>query len=86
MSVKKTYTCDYCNPEGDTTVEDNDDGQKAVTSVPNEKETPLGWWQVPGKARDGGTGHACPTCITHREDVRDDIAERRDAETRRLIA
>lgn len=76
--MKRThYYCDYCNVQEDA---DADEGYAWTEG----EEFPLGWWEVPGKARDGGRGHACARCAMG--DARKDIIERRDAETQRLLA
>jgi hypothetical protein len=41
-------------------------------------------WEVPGKGADGGVGHACPVCVMD-PDSFEEILERRDGVTRRII-
>lgn len=69
--------CDYCNESEGA---DADQGYARTEG----DEFPLGWWEVPGKGRNGTTGHACPQCVMG--DAYKDIIERRDADTRRLLA
>lgn len=78
MTVVKQFFCDYCNPEQSS---DADDGYARTQG----STSPLGWWEVPGKADDGTVGHACPACVLYSGTAQRDIKERRDAETLRRL-
>jgi hypothetical protein len=69
VTATVTFECDYCG----------------ATQVEVLGSSPLGWWDVPGKGKDGGTGHACSGCMTERPKVYDDVIARRDGETQRIL-
>lgn len=69
MTATVTFSCDYC----------------PATQIEVAGVSPLGWWDVPGKGKDGGTGHACAECMMAKPAVYADVIERRDGETRRIL-
>jgi hypothetical protein len=85
VTVVRTITCDYCNPERECpepTLGDGVGESKMWTRVMGEKDSPLGWWDVPGKGADGERGHACPSCMMADDrSVFNDVSARRHAET-----
>lgn len=86
MTVVHLFTCDYCNPERSTELVNVEEGVgewKAWARVMGDG-VPTGWWDVPGVARDGGRGHACPSCILNDRQVQADVGRRRQEETARL--
>lgn len=84
MTVIRRFFCDYCNPDRKPEAPD-DDGTKSFTTTIGH-DFPLGWWEVPGKGPGGNTGHACPSCVLHDENVKDDIVKRRSEVTERMTS
>lgn len=80
MTAFIEFFCDYCNASGQ---------RPEVSEKGYARELlgnfPLGWWEVPKKGPGGHTGHACPECVMGKSDVREDIAQRRGLETKRLL-
>lgn len=87
MTAMTEFFCDYCNPERERRPIPEDDivPGYALTESTEGDGHPLGWWDVPGIARDGSPGHACPTCVLDPARF-EDITERRSELTRRLLA
>jgi hypothetical protein len=75
VSARTTYRCDY-HP-----VEFGQEREEAVA----HGEFPLGWWEVPGKGRNSGVGHACPDCVMNKPGVSEDITQRRGAALDELL-
>jgi hypothetical protein len=83
MTARVEWFCNYCNPSAQRR-EDGDELRDGYAMLPLGVN-PLGWWDVPGKGPGGEVGHACPTCVMQRPEVQHDIAQRRGAETQRLL-
>lgn len=82
MTALTEFFCNYCN----ASAQRREEGDELTTGYERVAAgtTPLGWWEVPGVG-PLDVGHACPECVTEKEDVRQDIAARRGAETKRIL-
>jgi hypothetical protein len=78
------FYCDFCNPGQEQREPTEGEEQAQGYTVGIVGLMPLGWWEVPGKGADGGVGHACPVCVMD-PDSFEEILERRDGVTRRII-
>lgn len=83
MTLIRDYFCDYCNPSRQR----REEGDEVSTGFASEVggDSPLGWWEVPGKGPSGTTGHACPECVLHSEVAKADIVKRRSELSKRIL-